>query len=292
MFKVFKQKNSFNSLSCSLMNLFSSQKSSKFDFVYGLNPTMIALHSNKRNIVEVIINQHVQSHLPPKISNIINTANAKKIPVKFVDRERLDKMVQNQPHQNVVIKAEPLKYLRTKSSDILQGNMILFLDRITDPQNFGAIIRTCQYLGVDNVVVDEFSRCPLNPTVSKTSSGALEVMDIYCTPDPVEFLKDCQLRGWKVYSTGLNHSENQISLEKLKVTSKDKIVLVMGNEGNGVDPKILKVSDKIVSIDQTLYLNRPMVFPYTLVDSLNVNSATSILIQNIKLKMIASEKML
>ncbi|KAL4460584.1 hypothetical protein ABPG73_010505 [Tetrahymena malaccensis] len=233
-----------------------------------------------------------KGHLPPKISNIINTANAKKIPIKFVDREKLDRLVQNQPHQNVVIKAEPLKYLRTKSSDILQGNMILFLDRITDPQNFGAIIRTCQYLGVDNVVVDEFSRCPLNPTVSKTSSGALEVMDIYCTPDPVEFLKDCQLRGWKVYSTGLNHSENQISLEKLKVTSKDKIVLVMGNEGNGVDPKILKVSDKIVSIDQILYLNRPMVFPYTLIDSLNVNSATSILIQNIKLKMIASEKML
>ncbi|EAS05046.2 TrmH family RNA methyltransferase (macronuclear) [Tetrahymena thermophila SB210] len=292
MFKVFKSQNNFNSLSSSLMSLFSTQKSSKFDFVYGLNPTMIALHSNKRNIVEVIINQHVQSHLPPKISNIINTANAKKIPVKFVDREKLDRLVQNQPHQNVVIKAEPLKYLRTKSSDILQGNMILFLDRITDPQNFGAIIRTCQYLGVDNVVVDEFSRCPLNPTVSKTSSGALEVMDIYCTPDPVEFLKDCQLRGWKVYSTGLNHSENQISLEKLKVSSKDKIVLVMGNEGNGVDPKILKVSDKIVSIDQTLYLNRPMVFPYTLIDSLNVNSATSILIQNIKLKMIASEKMI
>ena len=52
----------------------------------------------------------------------------------------------------------------------------------------------------------------------------------------------------------------------------------MGNEGFGVDPKILKISDKIVNIDQTLYLNRPMIFPYTLIDSLNVNSATSILI--------------
>ena len=59
--------------------------------------------------------------------------------------------------------------------------MTIFLDKITDPKNFGAIIRTCLYLGVENIVVDEVSRCPLNSTVSKTSSGALELMDIYCT---------------------------------------------------------------------------------------------------------------
>ena len=51
-------------------------------------------------------------------------------------------------------------------------------DRITDPQNFGAILRSCFFFGVSNIVVGRKYHCPLNSTVSKVSAGALELLDI------------------------------------------------------------------------------------------------------------------
>ncbi|EGR33282.1 rRNA methyltransferase 1, putative [Ichthyophthirius multifiliis] len=255
----------------------------KQDYLYGLNPTQIALNANKRKIVELSLNESVKQNLPPKIANIINIAQQKEIPINYMKRDKLDKLVKHQPHQNVIIKCEPLKYIRINSSDIFQGKIIVFLDQITDPQNFGAILRTCFYLGVDNVVVEESKRCPLNSTVSKTSSGAMELMDIFCTSNSVEFIKECQKLKWKVFACGVNFGQNnkQISLDKLKLN----IVIILGSEGSGVNKELSNQADKILYINQSIYFEKPIVFPNTLVDSLNVNSAASIIIENIKRQM-------
>lgn len=90
----------------------------------------------------------------------------------------------------MVLKCSPLKYKRITSIESKSNqNIVLFLDQITDPQNFGAILRVAFFLGVNAVVVEEKNRCPLNNTVSKTSSGALELMDIYCCNKSVELIE-------------------------------------------------------------------------------------------------------
>ena len=53
------------------------------------------------------------------------------------------------------------------------------MDQITDPQNFGSILRSAMFLGVDAVIVNKRNACGLTPTVSKVSSGALEFLPIY-----------------------------------------------------------------------------------------------------------------
>lgn len=53
------------------------------------------------------------------------------------------------------------------------NKICVFLDQITDPQNFGAILRSCYYLNINKILVNNKNKCPLNSTVSKTSSGAL-----------------------------------------------------------------------------------------------------------------------
>jgi 21S rRNA (GM2251-2'-O)-methyltransferase len=65
------------------------------------------------------------------------------------------------------------------------GNLLLFLDQITDPQNLGSIVRSSLFLGVNGIIANKKNFCPLTPAVSKVSSGATEFMDFYT----VKFLK-------------------------------------------------------------------------------------------------------
>jgi len=56
--------------------------------------------------------------------------------------------------------------------------VFIFCDKITDPQNFGAILRSCLFFGVKTVFTGKKNHCPLNSTVSKTSAGAIDLIDI------------------------------------------------------------------------------------------------------------------
>lgn len=66
-----------------------------------------------------------------------------------------------------------------KRAKDFEDGIYVFCDKITDPQNFGAIARSCLYFGIKGIFTNKKNSAPLNTTVSKASSGALELMDIY-----------------------------------------------------------------------------------------------------------------
>jgi 23S rRNA (guanosine2251-2'-O)-methyltransferase len=85
--------------------------------------------------------------------------------IKFLPKMKLQKFSGNRPCQNVVMKCDKLTYVDVRSIKDLpigeeaspQGKFILFLDQITDPQNFGSIIRSAMFLGVDSIVVNRLN---------------------------------------------------------------------------------------------------------------------------------------
>ena len=122
-------------------------------------------------------------------------------------QETLYKYTHDPHHQNVVLKCSPLKFIqieKTEHLEVISGkktqNTFVFLDKINDPHNLGAILRSCFYLGVDGIILDEHKRCPLTPTVSKTSAGALELLDVFCVPSPVDFIKLIKADKWKIHA--------------------------------------------------------------------------------------------
>lgn len=127
-------------------------------------------------------------------------------------------------------------------SQLKSHSLCLYLDQITDPQNFGAIIRSCYYFKVDALLVSHKSKCPLNSTVSKTSSGALELVDVCEVKDIVGFMRD-----WKgmnepsrVLCTGAESKEG-LPLIKLDQYNKNGNELVLiGSEGAGVSPHLMR----------------------------------------------------
>ena len=69
-----------------------------------------------------------------------------------------------------------------------KGNLIVLLDQIVDPQNFGSIIRSAFFLGADYVMVNRIRKTPISAAVAKVSSGASECMDLYSVRNIKTFL--------------------------------------------------------------------------------------------------------
>lgn len=91
----------------------------------------------------------------------------------------MSRLVKNQPHQNMIIKCSPLFPNPSLEPSTYPQGLYIYCDKITDPQNFGAIVRTSLFYGVKGIFTSKKNIAPMNSTVSKASSGALEISDIH-----------------------------------------------------------------------------------------------------------------
>lgn len=148
-----------------------------------------------------------------------------------------------------------------KIPDELQGAWLL-LDNIQDPGNIGTMVRTADAAGLDGIVFGKGSADIYNPKVVRSMQGSQFHMKLF-TGDILDWMAAFQNAGIKTYGTELN--DQAISYDTVKPTLQ--FALVMGNEGNGVDPEILEKTD------QNLYI--PMKGE---AESLNVAVATGILL--------------
>lgn len=143
------------------------------------------------------------------------------------------------------------------------------LDEVQDPQNMGAIIRTCVFFGVDGIVTTEHRSAPLNSTVSKASAGALEIAPVFHPGNLSRFLEDSKANGWRVIGTGLDETSVSNSRPVSSLVMDAPTILVLGNEAKGLRDKIKASCDFHVKIDAVQESS---------VASLNVSVATALLV--------------
>lgn len=231
-------------------------------YIYGKNVLKEKLNSNER-IDRVYLADRFNDR------DIINKLKDKHIKYSFVPNSSLDRKV-NGLHQGVVIEIDEVE---TCTLDDLVNNIdkeypiIVVLDHLEDPHNFGAIIRTCEALGVDGIVIPNDRCVGINATVVKTSAGAIshikiaKVSNIYATINKLKGL------GYWVVSTdmeGTNYSE---------IDYKVPICLVIGNEGKGVSKIVKDNADYIATIPMSGKVN-----------SLNASVSAGIIIAEIVLQ--------
>lgn len=93
-----------------------------------------------------------------------------------------------------------------EAQEPIEGKFYLFLDQVTDPQNFGSILRSALFIGVDGVIVNKTNACGLTPVVSKVSSGAIEFIPLYSVKFVSHFFDDAKKSplNFKIISTSLD----------------------------------------------------------------------------------------
>lgn len=264
------------------------------EIVFGIHPVTLALKGNHRQKFYKLYldNKHLgnvdQQHVSP-IKRIQTMAAEMGVSVEYVHKSLLNFLAGSRPHQGVCLDARPRVFPQYQHDDLLQKNITastlwLLLYNVQDPMNFGAILRSSYFFGVDKILVPSENSCAASPVVSKASSGALEVMDILQVDGKFRSISSLtqkwQSCGGKVVGTagasGTNHT-NVCSLENYSVSAPT--LLIVGNEGSGIDTDVLDLCDTLLTVSPRLCKDSQNSTAASLmVESLNVSVATGILI--------------
>lgn len=235
------------------------------DIIAGRNPVMEAIRSG-RSIESILIAKGERSG---SVVAIVAKAKQKNIPVKDVDQKKLDFLAKGVNHQGIVAQCAVKEYSSLEDVFALaeernESPFVIVLDKIEDPHNLGAIIRTAECAGAHGVIIPERRSAGLSYTVEKTSAGALEYMPIVRVKNISSVIQKLKDRGIWVYGADMDG-------QSYKKTNFDgPVALVIGNEGKGISPLVAKDCDVIVSLPMKGKIN-----------SLNASVAAGILMYEI-----------
>ncbi|GFO43159.1 rRNA methyltransferase 1, mitochondrial [Plakobranchus ocellatus] len=256
------------------------------EVVFGLHPVCLALQAGRRDkfYTLYINNRFLETeHDNATISKIIEITMQKRIPIQPTSKAFLDQLAGNRPHQGVCLDVDELNVPEwAEDTEICRSfkhmPLWLLLHNVQDPMNVGAILRTAHYLGMDKVVVSALDSCRLSPVVSKASAGAMEVIDLIRLPKYTSEIGLCewwQSRGWEVVGTAIDEEMRgdckPCSLYDFSPTRP--IMVLLGNEGTGLNPALVRICDKLITIPSHEKSQTPHA-----VGSLNVSVAAGILL--------------
>lgn len=153
----------------------------------------------------------------------------------------------------------------TKLSD---GQLLLALDGLQDPGNLGTIIRTCDWFGIYDILCTKDTADCYNPKVVQATMGALARVRVHYVNNLSEVLAQFQTAGYPVYGTLLDGKNMYVPTA---IPTKEKGIIVMGNEGNGISEDV-----RMLVTHSLLIPSYPANIPTS--ESLNVSIATAIVL--------------
>lgn len=235
--------------------------------VEGRNTVYEALRG-PRKVKLVYIDKSISKNI--RLKQISNLAKDKSVHIKLVDRNFLNKI--GTQHQGVIAITSPYKYFSLSSllNEIRNKNpVIVLLDGIKDPQNFGAILRTCQAFSVDGVVIPDRRSAKVTSSVCRASSGACEHLRIAKVVNLNKTVEKLKEKGFWVIGTS---DRADISINQMEILCP--LAIAMGSEQKGIGRLLLSNCDLVVKIKTS-----------GKIPSLNVSVATGIILHEVMKKL-------
>ncbi len=231
------------------------------NIIEGRNAVIEAFRSGK-TVDKVLILEGCQDG---PINTIVREAKKHNVLIKYVKKDRLDKVSETGKHQGVIAYVAAYKYAEVE--DILDNArkkgeppFVIILDGIEDPHNLGAIIRTANQAGAHGVIIPKRRAVGLTSTVARTSAGAINYTPVAKVTNIANTIEDLKKEGMWFVCADMD-GEVMYNLDL-----KGSIGLVIGNEGEGVSRLVKEKCDFIAQI--------PMKGD---IDSLNASVAMGIL---------------
>lgn len=228
-------------------------------YIYGKNVAKEKL-KHPTDVVQVYLSSKF------KDKEIEDLLAVSKIKTTYLNNKILDNKV-NGLHQGIIIEVSDIK---TYNLDIIKNftsknPVIVMLDHLEDPHNFGAIIRTSYALGIDAIIIPNDRSVDITPTVVKTSAGAIYNIPIIKVPNLTNTIEKLKKEGYWIVGTDMQ-GDNYCELKYDMPTC-----LIIGNEGKGMSKIVKNNCDYLVSI--------PMEGQ---IDSLNASVSCGIILSEIK----------
>lgn len=232
------------------------------ELIYGRNPVINALTGLKKPL-KILVSSTMRDN------KIVLLAKTYGVKAEFVDNSLLNRLTNNRNHQGVAAYVNSFSYtdLNVLLSSLKNKPecLLLILDGIADPVNFGSMIRTSSCFGVDGIIIGKNRQVQITPTVIKVATGAEEYVSISDVVNISQTILKLKEEGfWIVTADG--------SGDKMydEIDYSGKMAIVIGSEGNGAGKNVMHNSDFVVRI--------PISGPIT---SLNASISAAIMLAEV-----------
>ena len=230
--------------------------------IYGVNPILEAIRSHPARIRYVgVAREETARH-----QRLMGEAKRAGVAVRNLALDQIDRLAGRGVHNGVVAEVSETAY--ADFDEVVEKdetNFVLIVDSITDPQNFGAILRVADGFGVDLVVIPEHDSVGLTPVAVKASAGASEWVQVAQVTNLSRAIETLKKGGYWIYAA----AENGDRPDAIDFTGK--VALVVGNEGKGIRRNVLEHCDRVVTIPMGGH-----------VQSFNVATATAVLCYEVR----------
>lgn len=222
-------------------------------YIYGKNVVTDYIKNNQK-IQKAYIYKQFNDNF------IISALQKRNIEIKLLEKKQLDQLADGM-HQGVVLSVPDYEYASLEELLVSENPLLVILDHLEDPHNFGAIIRTCEAAGVNGIIIPKDRSVSVNPTVIKVSTGAIDHIKIACVTNLNRMIEELKQKGFWIVGTDMEGTDYD------KIDYKGKLAIVIGNEGSGMSRLVQESCDFIAKI--------PM---QGTVNSLNASVATGIVV--------------
>jgi 23S rRNA (guanosine2251-2'-O)-methyltransferase len=227
--------------------------------ICGLQPVREAIRKHGARLSRVLV-ESAPERQAPQLDALARFARDQGAPVERLARSDLDRMAHGVRHQGAIAFAPGLRFVSLDGLVLGDRALVVALDEVQDPQNFGAVIRSAVAMGATAIVWPEHSSAPLSPATFRASAGAVEhatLCRVASLPHALE-----ELRARDVAVVGLDMG-GEVAVDRIDLVKP--VALVAGAEGKGLRKTVKRTCDTIVRL--------PMPGP---VASLNASVALAI----------------
>lgn len=231
-------------------------------FIYGTRAVIEAL-KDAETIDKILVSRTMKSE---NLKELLAVANDYFVPVQKVPVEKLNRLTPGN-HQGVIAFISPIIY--QDYEEVILGvfekgetPFVLILDSVTDVRNFGAIARSADCAGVHAILIPDKGVATINEDAVKTSAGALLTIPVCRTKNLRNTVIKLKEYGLTIVACTEKSDDLIYSVDYTQPTG-----IIMGSEGEGISPDLLKAADHLAKI--------PLAGS---IESLNVSNAASIVL--------------
>ncbi len=237
-------------------------------YIYGVNPVLEAVRSRGPEVERLYVAQGGAASR--STSELLRRARSLGIEVEEVARERIGALAKGGVHQGLVAQLRAFEYARLEDLFLAAETsgrplLLVVLDGVQDPQNLGAVIRSAYALGAHGVVIPKDRSSQVTGAVAKASAGATELCPVAQVINLSRALEEIKETGAWIAAADPT-SKEPVWNAKLS----GPLAIVIGGEGSGIRPGVLKHCDLRVAI--------PMLGR---IGSLNASVATAIMLYEV-----------
>jgi 23S rRNA (guanosine2251-2'-O)-methyltransferase len=229
-------------------------------WIYGLHPVRRRLERRDGSVLEVVVSRQAAR----RVAEVVTLAPAE-LTVRYADEHTIRRLTGTSAHQGIAARTLPFAYADLESVLSSAPDLIVILDQVQDPHNFGAVLRTAASAGAAAVIIPRHGAAGVTPAVEKVAAGAASDVPVCQVVNVVRVLR--RLQGHGFWSLGLT-PRGGADLFTLAVPRR--VAVILGGE-QGLRPLVARACDMLVSI--------PMARS---IESLNASVAAAIVLYEVR----------